>query len=61
MNLDTLLHEQELGRQKFREQWSLLGLSLPSILVVVLIIVIPVGWLFYLSVLGGWRIFPGQL
>ena len=52
MNSDTLLHEQELGRQKFREQWSLLGLSLPSILVVVLIIVIPVGWLFYLSVLG---------
>ena len=52
MNSETLLHEQELGRQKFQEQWSLLGLSLPSILVVVLIIVIPVGWLFYLSVLG---------
>ena len=52
MNSDTLLHEQELGRQKFQEQWSLLGLSVPSILVVVLIIVIPVGWLFYLSVLG---------
>jgi len=52
VNSDTLLHEQELGRQKFQEQWSLLGLSVPSILVVVLIIVIPVGWLFYLSIIG---------
>ena len=47
-----LLHEKELRRQTFLEQWNLLSLSLPSILVIILIIVVPVGWLFYLSFTG---------
>ena len=42
-----LLHEKELRRQTFLEQWNLLSLSLPSILVIILIIIVPVGWLFY--------------
>ena len=47
-----LLHEKELRRQTFLEQWNLLSLSLPSILVIILIIIVPVGWLFYLSFTG---------
>ena len=47
-----LLNEKELRRQTFLEQWNLLSLSLPSILVIILIIIVPVGWLFYLSFTG---------
>lgn len=46
------LNEAELKHQGVREQWVLLSLASPSILVVVAIILIPVGWLFYLSFLG---------
>ena len=48
-----LLHEQELRQQQAREQWSLLSLVIPALLVIVLVILIPVGWLFYLSFIGG--------
>lgn len=35
-----------------REQWMLLSLATPAVLAIVAIIVIPVGWLFYLSFIG---------
>ena len=43
------LHSQELQSQKKREEWMLLGLSLPAIFVIALVVILPVGWLFYLS------------
>ena len=46
-------HAKELKRQSRLEQWTLLGLAAPALLVIVLVVLIPVGWLFYLSFLGG--------
>ena len=46
---DQGLNEASLKSQGIREQRLLLGLALPAIVAVVVIIVIPVGWLFYLS------------
>ena len=46
-------HAVALRRQGRREQWSLLSLATPALIVVFLVVVIPVGWLFYLSFLGG--------
>ncbi len=34
------------------EQWTLLGLAIPAIFVILLVVIIPVGWLFYLSFIG---------
>ena len=48
-----LLHEGELKQEQAKEQWMLLSLASPALLVVALIILIPVGWLFYLSFIGG--------
>jgi ABC-type spermidine/putrescine transport system permease subunit I len=48
---------KSLRVQGEREQWMLLSLSLPALLAIVLIVVIPVGWLFYLSFIGS----DGQL
>ena len=52
-----LPNEKSLRVQGEREQWMLLSLSTPALLAVVLIIIIPVGWLFYLSFIGN----DGQL
>ena len=46
------INEQALKQQEAREQWTLLGLAAPAVLAIVAIIVIPVGWLFYLSFIG---------
>ena len=46
------LHEAALKRQHTREQWSVLSLVVPAMIVIVLIILIPLSWLFYLSFLG---------
>ncbi len=46
------LHVDELGQQQTGEQWALLSLAAPALIVIVLIILIPVGWLFYLSFVG---------
>jgi len=46
------LNEKPLMLQEAREQWTLLGLAIPAILTIVAIILIPVGWLFYLSFVG---------
>ena len=45
-------NESALKRQQKREQWKLLSLSLPAVLAIIAIIIIPVGWLFYLSFVG---------
>ena len=52
-----LLNEKLLKAQGVREQWMLLSLATPALLTIVAIILIPVGWLFYLSFIGN----DGQL
>ncbi|MBX2839293.1 MAG: ABC transporter permease [Gammaproteobacteria bacterium] len=44
---------KKLKRQAQLEQWVLLSLSIPALIVIVLVIIIPVGWLFYLSFIDG--------
>ena len=51
-NSDESLNHSELKNQESLEQWKLLGLAIPAIFVVVLVVIIPVGWLFYLSFVG---------
>jgi ABC-type spermidine/putrescine transport system permease subunit I len=46
------LNEKSLRAQDIREQRMLLSLATPAVLAIVAIIVIPVGWLFYLSFTG---------
>ena len=46
------LNEVALSGQERREQWTLLGLSTPAILVIAIVVLVPVGWLFYLSFVG---------
>jgi len=41
-----------LRRDQLRERLALFGLCSPALLIVLVILVIPVGWLFYLSFLG---------
>ncbi|MGI9319341.1 MAG: ABC transporter permease [bacterium] len=45
-------NEEPLRNQESREQWMLLGLAGPAVVTIVAIILIPVGWLFYLSFVG---------
>ena len=47
------VNEQALRRQGAWEKRLLLSLATPAFLAIVAVIVIPVGWLFYLSFLGG--------
>lgn len=47
------LYAKELRIERTREQWGLLSLAVPAMLIIVLVILIPVGWLFYLSFVGG--------
>ena len=54
---DELMNARELKADGLREQRLLLSLATPALLAVIAIIVIPVGWLFYLSFLGN----DGQL
>ncbi|HAU41862.1 MAG TPA: ABC transporter permease [Gammaproteobacteria bacterium] len=46
------MNEVALAGQERREQWTLLGLSTPAILVIAIVVLVPVGWLFYLSFVG---------
>ena len=46
------IHASELKRQERIEQWSLLSLSIPALIVIFLVVIIPIGWLFYLSFIG---------
>ena len=45
-------HARELRRDALRERWALFGLSLPALLLVGLVLVLPIGWLFWLSFLS---------
>lgn len=47
------INEQALKRQTTREKRWLLSLAAPAILAIIAVIVIPVGWLFYLSFIDG--------
>jgi putative spermidine/putrescine transport system permease protein/spermidine/putrescine transport system permease protein len=46
------LNAKRLRRHAQRERWVLLGLASPAVLTVLVVMVLPVGWLFYLSVIG---------
>ena len=46
------LNKRELRQQAASEQRMLLSLASPAVLAVTAIIIIPVGWLFFLSFLG---------
>ncbi len=48
----TDLHAAGLRRDERLERWKLFGLASPAILLVLVILVIPVGWLFYVSFVG---------
>ena len=50
--VESGLNEELLRRGANREKWALFGLASPAILIVLAIMVLPVGWLFYLSFLG---------
>ena len=52
MDNSNALNAQPLRLQKIKEQWILLGLAAPSILTIIAVIMIPVSWLFYLSLIG---------
>jgi putative spermidine/putrescine transport system permease protein/spermidine/putrescine transport system permease protein len=54
---NELMNAKELKADGLREQRLLLSLATPALLAVIAIIVIPVGWLFYLSFVGN----DGQL
>ena len=49
---DSMLNETLLRKQESREQWTLLSLAAPALVVIAAVILIPVGWLFYLSFIG---------
>ncbi len=46
------LHAAGLRRDERMERWRLFGLGSPALLLVLVILVIPVGWLFYVSFIG---------
>lgn len=41
-----------LKRQQNREAWSVLALAIPAVVVISFVVLVPVGWLFYLSFIG---------
>lgn len=47
-----MLNQDALSKQGKSEKWMLLSLAAPITLIIFVIIVIPVGWLFYLSFVG---------
>ncbi|MBO6826254.1 MAG: ABC transporter permease [Sneathiella sp.] len=50
--LTSHLNQNALKRQAQRERLSLLGLTSPAIIIIMIAMVLPVGWLFYLSFLS---------
>lgn len=50
--LESSTNRAALASQEKREQWKLLSLTFPALLIIALVILIPVGWLFYLSFIG---------
>ena len=49
---DSDIHRQALLNQERREEQSLLSLAIPALIVIMIVVLIPVGWLFYLSFVG---------
>lgn len=49
---DQLPYAAELRRDQLVERWSLMGLTLPAMLLVTIAMILPVGWLFWLSFLA---------
>ncbi len=45
----TGINAEGLRRDRIREKMALFGLSIPALILVVIIIIVPVGWLFWLS------------
>lgn len=45
-------HAEELARDAARERLALFGLTSPALALVLIIMVVPVGWLFWLSFIG---------
>ena len=45
-------NEDALKKLASREEYTFLGLTLPYLTMVIALVVIPVGWLFYLSFIG---------
>ena len=50
--VDAHLNEQALKRLDRQERFNLFGLTLPYLGLVSLLIIIPIGWLFYMSFIG---------
>ncbi len=50
--VDEYLNEQALKRLDRQERFNLFGLTLPYLGLVSLLIIIPIGWLFYMSFIG---------
>ncbi|MCC5956676.1 MAG: ABC transporter permease [Natronohydrobacter sp.] len=48
----TMINASGLSSDARRERIALLGLTSPAVMVVMLVMVVPVGWLFYLSFIG---------
>jgi hypothetical protein len=47
-NTEHRPNEKELLKNAQRERWTLLGLASPAVIMVLVIMVLPVSWLFYL-------------
>jgi putative spermidine/putrescine transport system permease protein/spermidine/putrescine transport system permease protein len=50
--MTTEFHAKGLKRDAFRERLALFGLCSPALTLILVIMVIPVGWLFYVSFVG---------
>ena len=46
------INESDLKRQSQQEKYGLFGLTMPYLFMVFFLIVIPIGWLFYMSFIG---------
>lgn len=52
MTATAEINAEALAAQARREEWRLLGLSLPALLLVSIVLFVPTGWLFALSFIG---------
>lgn len=50
---DGVANAAGLARDGRNEQWGLFGLSVPALVLVGVVVLVPVGWLFFLSLLDG--------
>ena len=50
--MTTLLNAEGLARDARIERWKLFGLCSPALILVMLILILPVSWLFYVSFIG---------